>query len=42
VKNIRSFLGWIRVKTTGKLVVQMKGEYLMLVSDTAGGFRATI
>jgi hypothetical protein len=37
----RSFLGWIRVKTAGKLV-QMKGEYLMLVSDTAGGFRATI
>jgi hypothetical protein len=25
-----------------KLVVQMKGEFLMLVLDTAGGFRATV
>jgi hypothetical protein len=41
-KNPRSFLEWVRTKSASKLVVQMKGEYLMLVPETADGFRATI
>jgi hypothetical protein len=42
VKNPRSFLEWVRTKSASKLVAQMKGEYLMLVPETADGFRATI
>jgi hypothetical protein len=42
VKKIRSFLEWVRTKSASKLVAQMKGEYLMLVPETADGFRATI
>jgi hypothetical protein len=30
------------MKSTSKLVAQMKGEYLMLVPETSDGFRATI
>jgi hypothetical protein len=41
VKEMRKFLDWVRAKS-GKLAVQMGGEYLMLVPETAGGFRATI
>jgi hypothetical protein len=42
VKNTRRFLDWIRAKSGSKLVAQMKGKILMLVPETAGGFRATI
>jgi hypothetical protein len=42
VKNTRKFLDWIRSKTGSKLVAQMKGDILMLVPETADGFRATI
>jgi hypothetical protein len=42
VKNPRSFLEWVHTKSASKLVAQMKGEYLMLVPETADGFRATI
>jgi hypothetical protein len=41
VKEIRKFLDWVRAKS-GKLAAQMRGEYLMLVPETADGFRATI
>jgi hypothetical protein len=42
VKSTRKFLDWIRAKSESKLVAQMKGEILMLVPETADGFRATI
>jgi hypothetical protein len=42
VRNTRRFLNWFRAKSAIKLVAQMKGEILMLVPDTADGFRATI
>jgi hypothetical protein len=42
LRNPRKFLKWIRAKTASKLLVQMKGEILMLVTETADGFRATI
>jgi hypothetical protein len=42
VKNTRRFQEWIRAKSGSNLVAQMKGEILMLVPDTADGFRATI
>jgi hypothetical protein len=42
VKKSRSFIEWLRTKSANKLLAQMKGEYLMLVSKTADGFRATI
>jgi hypothetical protein len=35
-------VGWIRAKTASKLLAQMKGEILMLVPETAEGFRANI
>jgi hypothetical protein len=42
MRNTRKFLEWIRAKTASKLLAQMKGETLMLVRETADGFRATI
>jgi hypothetical protein len=42
VRNTRKFLEWIREKTTSKLLAQMKGESLMVMPETADGFRATI
>jgi hypothetical protein len=42
VKKIRSFLEWVRTKSASKIVAQMNEEYLMLVPETADGFRATI
>jgi hypothetical protein len=42
VKNVRRFLKWIRAKSGRKLVAQMKGEILMLVPETADGFRPSI
>jgi hypothetical protein len=42
VRNLRKFLGWIRAKTASKLLAQMTGEILMLVSETAEGLRAII
>jgi hypothetical protein len=42
VKKPRSFLEWVRTKYATELVAQMKGEYVMLVLETADGFRATI
>jgi hypothetical protein len=42
VKNPRSFLEWARTKSATKFVAQMKGEYFMLVPETADGFWATI
>jgi hypothetical protein len=41
VRDVRKFLTWVRAKS-GKLAAQMTGEYLMLVPETAYGFRATI
>jgi hypothetical protein len=41
VRNTRKFLEWIRAKTASKLLAQVKGEILMLVPETADGFRAT-
>jgi hypothetical protein len=38
---MRKFLGWIRAKS-GKHTAQIKGEYTMLVPETADGFRATM
>jgi hypothetical protein len=42
VSNTRKFLEWIREKTASNLLAQMRGETLMLVPETAEGFRATI
>jgi hypothetical protein len=42
LKNLRRFLEWIRAKSGSKFVAQMKGEILMLVPETADGFRATV
>jgi hypothetical protein len=42
MKNPRSFLEWVRTKSASRLVAQMKGGYLMLMPETADGFRATI
>jgi hypothetical protein len=42
VRNTRKFLEWIRAKSASKLLAQMKREILMLVPETADGFRATI
>jgi hypothetical protein len=42
VKNTHKFLDLIRANSESKLAAQMKGEILMLVPDTADGFRATI
>jgi hypothetical protein len=42
VRNTRKFLEWIRENTASKLQAPMKGETLMLVTETADGFRATI
>jgi hypothetical protein len=41
VRDRRKFLDWVRAKSD-KLAAQMKGEYLMLVPETADGIRATI
>jgi hypothetical protein len=41
VRDMRKFPHWVRAKSL-KLAEQMKGEYLMLVPETADGFRATI
>jgi hypothetical protein len=40
VRNTRKFLEWIRAKTASKLLAQMRGEILMLVQETADGYRA--
>jgi hypothetical protein len=42
VSNTRKFLEWIREKTASKLLAQIRGETLMLLPETADGFRATI
>jgi hypothetical protein len=42
VSNTRKFLEWIREKTASKLLAQLRGETLMLVPETADGFRATL
>jgi hypothetical protein len=42
VRNTCRFLDWIRAKSSSRIVAQMKGEYLRLVTETADGFRATI
>jgi hypothetical protein len=42
VRKTRKFLEWIRAKTASELLAQMKRENLVLVSETANGFRATI
>jgi hypothetical protein len=39
-ENKRRSLYWIRAKSASKLVVQIKVEILMLVPQTADGFRA--
>jgi hypothetical protein len=41
VRDVRKFLVWVRAKYV-KLAAHMKGEYLMLVPETADGIRATI
>jgi len=35
-------LDWIRVKSASRIVAKFKGEYLILVTESAKGFRATI
>jgi hypothetical protein len=42
VRNTRKFLERIREKTASKLLAQMKGETLIVVPETADGYRATI
>jgi hypothetical protein len=42
VRNTCSCLDWIRAKSASKVVTQMKGKILMLLPETADGFRATI
>jgi hypothetical protein len=42
VRNPRKFLECIRAKSASKLLAQMKGEILLLMPETADGFRATI
>jgi hypothetical protein len=42
MKKTSKFLDWIRARSESKLVAQMKGEILMLVPESANGFRATI
>jgi hypothetical protein len=42
LKNTRRFLERIRAKSGSRLVAQMKEEILMLVTETADCFRATI
>jgi hypothetical protein len=42
IRNTRKFLERIRAKSARKLLAQMKGEILMLVPETADGFRAAI
>jgi hypothetical protein len=42
VRNKRKFLDRILAKSSSKLVAQIKGEYLTLVTVTADGCLATI
>jgi hypothetical protein len=42
VSDVRGFLAWLRAKTNSGLSAQFKGEKLMLVPQTADGFRATV
>jgi hypothetical protein len=42
VINTRKLLEWFRAKSGSKHVTQMKGEILMLLPESADGFRATI
>jgi hypothetical protein len=42
VTDTRGFLTWLRASCQSGLSVQIKGEKLMLVPRTAGGFRATV
>jgi hypothetical protein len=42
VRNTRRLPEWIHAKSGSRIVAQMKGEYLMLVPETADGFRVTI
>jgi hypothetical protein len=41
VGNSGGFLKWIRENSGSSIVVQLKGEYLMPVPETADGFRDT-
>jgi hypothetical protein len=41
VRDVRKFLDWVRAKS-GYLAAQMKNEYVMLVPETADGFRTTV
>jgi hypothetical protein len=42
VTDVRGFLAWLRAKSNSGLSAQIKGEKLMLVLQTADGFRATV
>jgi hypothetical protein len=42
VSDVRGFLAWLRAKSKGGLSGQIRGEKLMLVPQTADGFRATV
>jgi hypothetical protein len=41
VRDVRKLLDWVWAKSS-KLGAQMKGEYIMLVPESAHGFRAII
>jgi hypothetical protein len=41
-RNTREFLEWIRAKSGGRTVAQIKSEYLMLVPETADGALSSI
>jgi hypothetical protein len=42
VNDTRSFLAWLRAESKSELSALLKGEKLMLVPRTAGGFRAAV
>jgi hypothetical protein len=41
-RNTSKFLEWIRANSSSKFVAHNKVQYLMLVPDTADGFRSAI
>lgn len=41
-KNTLRFLESICLKSAGKILAQLKGEYLMLMPETPNGFRANV
>ena len=42
VRDTRAFLAWLLATCPGGLVVQLKAEKLMVIPQTANGFRAVV